>query len=223
MSDLDETEIIRSIRVEMGYGIVGADNDERRHLGEMLKEQVDQLNIGTASGVTFIQNVIALMIKTNDVDTDLIRLHTLLHDLQLLDKAGISLFDYALENWGSALRCKDGACLSFRFGDGEYGAALVLVSVVNKGIMLLGILDYKAAQPPAPDVFEQRNWLIGTHPMWRGKPFVVWYTDGLGVDDMLQVGSVALRPTDPKTSLFDLMTDKLSDFVLREKMRHSLQ
>lgn len=113
-----------------------------------------------------------------------------------------------------------GDCLSYRYEDGDFGAALVLKRS-NDGLhsdeTLLGILDHKDQTQPQLSVFERRNWLIAAHEWHRGQPFLVWahYCDGIEVEI---VGHIALKDDDPMACLFSLCWEDIPGYVAREKI-----
>jgi hypothetical protein len=115
-----------------------------------------------------------------------------------------------------------GDCLSIRLEDGRYGAGLVLAtdhSEPEQGMDLVGDLDYLADAPPSLDVFEGRSWLRPTHPGWDDELSVMWYYP-IGFRKMKPriavVGSVALRPDDPKDSSVFVGWQVLGRQVLRQ-------
>jgi hypothetical protein len=99
-----------------------------------------------------------------------------------------------------------GDCLSVRLENGQYTAALVLVadhSNVEYGENLIVSLDYLAPERPTIDDFRKRNWLVYSHPSWKGELYLAWHSplrfrafkDRIGV-----VGQIEILESDPKTS-----------------------
>jgi hypothetical protein len=220
MPDNDDDSI--SIWVELPLDGIGFANDDEFDLREELEEQIDARDIGMVAGAGSGGGWMDVSFYTSNGDTALIALRELLIELQVVEHVRLRIYDYGDDDEGDEAELpvyEPGECLSFRFKDGEYGAGIVLM---YQRLPLLGILDYKAVQPPTLDIFEARQWLVGTHPMWRGKPFLLWYSRKRGVP-MLRIGSSPLRATDPTTSQLHLYSAKLGDYVLREKQRHTLQ
>jgi hypothetical protein len=113
-----------------------------------------------------------------------------------------------------------GDCLTYRFADGDYGAALVLkssIEVLNIREALLGILDYKQQDPPHLSVFEHRRWLIATQEWRRGQPYLVWAIPQFEDFGGNTVGQIHLRDDDPSICQFGLLWEDIAENVLYEK------
>jgi len=95
-----------------------------------------------------------------------------------------------------------GDCLSVALPHGEYGAALVLAIYETRWANwnLVGVLHYKAGQPPPIAVFENRNWLKLTHHKWDGRIDVGWRgasTYKKVLHPISLIGNIAVRQDDP--------------------------
>ena len=105
-----------------------------------------------------------------------------------------------------APKFQPGDCLSIRLPDGQYAAALVLAADhanAEYGTNLVGVLDYRSAEKPTPDVFRQRRWLVLPRDGDGVTTDVAWYhyMGFRSVKNRLEVvGRVELVPSDPKDS-----------------------
>ncbi len=130
-----------------------------------------------------------------------------------------------------------GDCVAVRLMDGEWGAILILQGETEStdpfketyGSNLAVALRYKSLELPALDVFKAREWLIRTHPAWKGKMDIcnVSVLRSKKVLNRLKlVGNTALRSDDPKGAMFygnwATMLDAL-DFQYRWEQDQSIR
>jgi hypothetical protein len=122
--------------------------------------------------------------------------------------------------------------LSFRFKDGEYGAAIVLKlgkdTETNFQVgkppadpsfvqTLVGVLNYKQPERPKIAVYEQRDWLLSTQEHSKYQPYLVWLScfGGLEVE---VIGKTDLRSNDPMECRFTLdWTDLPGHIILNNE------
>ncbi|HLU09262.1 MAG TPA: hypothetical protein VK003_06315 [Oceanobacillus sp.] len=116
-----------------------------------------------------------------------------------------------------------GDCLSYRFEDGEYGAALVLhrsTEGINQNETLIGILDYKGVGHPPAEIFEQRKWLIDKSDWRRGQPYLVWAGYCWSPDcDRLEVEvihRIALNGNDTMSCQLGLYWEDIPEYIIRQ-------
>jgi hypothetical protein len=97
---------------------------------------------------------------------------------------------------------KPGTCVAFRFPDGRWGAAVAMKSSSGWGAFcFMKVLNYRSADPPTIDVFEQRDWLYARLPNGKRSddPFVMplrGSTVEQDPGDYRVVGVMKLRPED---------------------------
>ena len=108
-----------------------------------------------------------------------------------------------------------GDCLAIRLSDGDYGAALVLENPPEEvqpgedthGINLIALMDYKSAEKPGIEVFEQRRWIWLTRPHWKEERSVynVWCRGFKSEKDRFDVvAKIPLRPDDPRQEFYGM-------------------
>lgn len=101
-----------------------------------------------------------------------------------------------------------GACLAYRFSDGDWGAAIVLAQKFDPpkpngrvfGYDCVATLRYKGGEPPDQSVFERREWLFKTFGAWDGALDLAWmFGNGFAeVRDLIErTGATSLRDDDP--------------------------
>jgi hypothetical protein len=145
----------------------------------------------------------------------------------------LELYDKDEEVCDNLPEFRVGDCLSYRFEDGDFGAAIVLstdISSLSQSMQsgmpvssdetetLLGLLDYKSQTPPEANDFEKQNWLIGTHESWKCQPFRIWLHCFGGID-IQHVYHVSLKIDETIDCRFHLSWDLLAEYFIREKYR----
>ena len=112
-----------------------------------------------------------------------------------------------------------GDCLSFRFEDGDFGAALVLKQTFEGLLVdktLLALMDYKSHLEAAPEIFERRQWLISTHESRKGQPYLVWL-DCYGGTEVEVVHHIPLQNDDPMDCTLYLSWEDIPENFINAK------
>jgi len=108
-----------------------------------------------------------------------------------------------------------GDCLAIRLSDGDYGAALVLENPPEEvqpgedthGINLIALMDYKGAEKPGIEIFEQRRWIWLTRPYWKEERSVYnVFCQGFKSEKERfdVVAKIPLRPDDPRQEFYGI-------------------
>lgn len=191
-----------------------------------LEDQVNERGIGIINGAGAGGGRMDFSFEvggSDAVEVAIDEVRQLLEEYHVLQRANITVFDVYEAICQDTPDFHPGDCLSFRFGDHDYGAVLVLARGnaglhIEEILTLVGVLDYKAPEPPNMSVFEERRWLIATATWRTGQPYLVWLNCYGGVD-FVTVGKVALCADDPTECRFYLSWEDIPEYFMKEKLR----
>ena len=197
-----EAEVRIQIRCE-GTGFpTGNELEIRNTLEELIEERGIGEVVDAGSGL----GVMDLAVAVANPEAALRSINTLVDQLSLRSRTECSIV-WPDTSPPPVVPYQPGDCLAIRLGDNDFGAALVLARAEHpdSGVStLVGVLRYKASEPPDVRVFLRREWLIPTHHSWNGKrPDIHWCiaSDFPTIEPLLHVvAHIELLPADPKES-----------------------
>jgi hypothetical protein len=215
----------KEIRIEIRLIDEDFPSSEEMDLRWKLKEEIEKRGIGLVNDTGAGAGRMDLFFEVNNinqVNESRERVKQLLQDYGVLERSNITVDDvYESRCEAETPDFHPGDCMSFRFGDGDYGALLVLARG-NAGLdtdelfTLVGVLDYKDPNLPSMSIFKRRGWLIWTDKWWGGKPYTVWLHcyENAGI---IEIGKVTLGENEPALCNFFLSWENIPEYILREK------
>lgn len=229
----------RSIWVQINLEGSGFPDDPEFDLRYELEDAVTESGIGSPEGAGSGGGWMDFSFTVTDIEAAEFALVFL---VDLMKKYNVPPDVYRFEIFRqSDTVCDDlpdflpGECLTFRFEDGDYGAALVLKrgnedkfnSQMGKppfnpssDEILVGVLNYKQSVQPAITIFEERNWLPSTHNEFKGQPYLVWL-DCFGGLEIELITRTNLQIDDPMECRFHLSWEDLPEYIVRNNERES--
>jgi len=192
-----------------------------------LEDQITERGIGIINGAGAGGGRMDFAFEVGGIDAldaAINKVRQLLEDYRVLERANITIFDVYETIYEETSNFHSGDCLSFRFGDRDYGAMVVLARGndglhIEELLTLVGVLDYKNSELPSVRIFEERPWLIWRDGWREGEPYLVWLNCYGGLEITL-VGSIALRADDPTKCNFHLSWENIPEYFIREKLKH---